>query len=228
MKQLQRDEAGESKAFDAAAFDSRRVPLERKVILKFHHFGGFFVEYSANISLSGMFITTDSPKPAGSVFIFEIWLGDESKLVHGLGEVVWVRQEDEGPGRPVGMGVRYLKLDEESRAIIERIVADHLKKGGQVFDFDSAAPAAESMTTVAEDEEPVAVGAPIPSQEELLVLDEEALGLSAPMEASVGAVAARAGRTRSGRGLRLAFLLIAMAAALGGAAYLYSAGLLPF
>ena len=28
---------------------SNRVPLERKVVLKFHDFGGFSIEYSANV-----------------------------------------------------------------------------------------------------------------------------------------------------------------------------------
>ncbi len=70
---------------------SLRIPLETTVILKYAHFGGFFVECSANISQTGIFIKTDSPRSPGSVFIFEIWLGDRFKLVHGVGEVVWVR-----------------------------------------------------------------------------------------------------------------------------------------
>lgn len=65
MKQMQlQDQAPETEP-RPSVMDSRRVPLERKVILKFHHFGGFFVEYSANVSLTGMFIRTDSAKPPG-------------------------------------------------------------------------------------------------------------------------------------------------------------------
>ncbi len=85
-------------AVDSEPRVSNRAPLERKVILKFHDFGGFSIEYSANVSTSGMFVKTTSPKPVGSIFIFEIWLGDERKLVHGLGEVIWVRDT----GRVVG------------------------------------------------------------------------------------------------------------------------------
>lgn len=228
MKQLQLDEGGVSQGFDAAAFESRRVPLERKVILKFHHFGGFFVEYSANISLSGMFITTDSPKPVGSVFIFELWLGDEYKLVHGLGEVVWNREQDEGPERSSGMGVRYLKLDDESRGVIERIVAEHVHKGGEVFDLDTEAPMTESESEQSRVDEPFAPSLAAPTRDELLVLDEEELGLAVPMDRSVDPVIALAEPRRVGRGLRVAVLLAVLAAALGGAAYLYSAGLLQF
>jgi uncharacterized protein (TIGR02266 family) len=228
MKQLQLDEGGVSQSFDAAAFESRRVPLERKVILKFHHFGGFFVEYSANISLSGMFITTDSPKPVGSVFIFELWLGDEYKLVHGLGEVVWIRDQDQGPERSAGMGVQYLKMDDESRGVIERIVAEHVQKGGEVFDLDTEAPMTESDSNQPEDPEPESFSQPGPTRDELLVLDEEELGLAMSMDRSMDPVIAQAEPQRSGRGLRVAVLLAALAAALGGAAYFYSAGLIQF
>jgi uncharacterized protein (TIGR02266 family) len=120
--------------------NSKRVPLERKVILKFHHFGGFFIEYSANVSQTGMFIKTDAPKPPGSVFIFEIWLGDENKLVHGVGEVVWIRSEDDGADRPAGMGIRYLKIDDESRVVVQRVIREQIEKGGKVFDLAQAGP----------------------------------------------------------------------------------------
>ena len=119
--------------------EAKRIPVDSQVVLKFDHFGGFFIDYAANLSLKGIFIKTDDPKPAGSIFIFEIWLGDERRLVHGIGEVVWVRRSEEGINRPAGMGIRYLKLDEESRQVIHRIIEEQLAKGGEVFDFDSEA-----------------------------------------------------------------------------------------
>ncbi len=119
--------------------EAKRIPVDSQVVLKFDHFGGFFIDYAANLSLKGIFIKTDDPKPAGSIFIFEIWLGDERRLVHGIGEVVWVRRAEEGINRPTGMGIRYLKLDDESRQVIHRIIEEQLAKGGEVFDFDSEA-----------------------------------------------------------------------------------------
>ncbi len=50
--------------------DSRRVPITTRVTLSFERFSGFISEYSSNISPTGMFITTDTPEPAGSVFGF--------------------------------------------------------------------------------------------------------------------------------------------------------------
>lgn len=117
-------------------FESRRVPLEIKVTLSFEKFSGFLTEFSANISMGGMFIKTASPQPEGTQFQLEFKLSDDFKLIQGSAEVVWVRGEDEGPGRPVGMGVRFLDLDEASRALIAKIVERHQAEGGQPFDLE--------------------------------------------------------------------------------------------
>ena len=230
MKQLQLTEQVEIGGVDPAIMESRRVPLERKVILKFHHFGGFFIEYSANISMTGMFIKTEAPKLPGSVFIFEIWLGDEHKLVHGLGEVMWVRMEDEGQDRPAGMGVRYLKIDEESRAVVERVIAEHLDKGGAVFDLNATGSTNEPEDLRAELELVDPAETP-PAQGDLLLIDEDLLGFDRPTgetEDSVDPSAPSVKGERSYSALRIALVLIALAAVMGGTAYLFSADLLPF
>jgi uncharacterized protein (TIGR02266 family) len=103
--------------------EGRRLPLRRRVSLKFKDFQGFVNEYLENISAGGMFIRTTVPPPVGTVFDFELTLEDYSRLVHGLGEVVWVRERDEGFDRPAGMGVRFLSLEPESRELIERLLA---------------------------------------------------------------------------------------------------------
>ena len=233
MKQLQLTDQGEMGGVDPVIVDSRRVPLERKVILKFHHFGGFFIEYSANISLTGMFIKTEAPKLPGSIFIFEVWLGDEHRLVHGLGEVMWVRMEEEGPDRPCGMGIRFLKIDDESRVVVERVIAEHVEKGGEVFDLAASDNATDiDLERRAELElvEPI-VGPLI--EDDLLKIDEDLLGFDRPV--AVGESAEEPlmppmphDDERSHTGLRIALLLIALAVVMGGTAYLFSADLLPF
>ncbi|MGB5295639.1 MAG: PilZ domain-containing protein [Thermoanaerobaculia bacterium] len=207
---------------------SNRVLMERKVVLKFHDFGGFSIEYSANVSTSGMFVKTTSAKPVGSIFIFEIWLGDERKLVHGLGEVVWIRETEEASDRPAGMGVSYLKLDDESRAAIARIVEEHGKGTGE-----PAAPSRDSEAMAIDDLE---VGSlrPAPIQErhsgELLVLDENDLLLDDPlgstMESGVIAATQRRAGASSQRG-RVALWLALLLAVAGGVGYLWYSGLVP-
>ena len=233
MKQMQLHDQEPVRRGDGSVSDSRRVALERKVILKFHHFGGFFIEYSANVSLTGMFIKTDSPKPQDSVFIFEIWLGEEHKLVHGLGEVVWVRPLDEGDSRPAGMGIRFLKIDEESREVVKRVIAEHLEKGGKVFDLAAAGPEKNASEETGTEERPelalVETKSRPVSRSDLLVLDEDLLGFErSPEEVPSAQVQIPTDTHGSGRGLRVALLLIVLGAVVGGAAYLFSADLLPF
>lgn len=116
--------------------ERRRVPLERKISLKFKEFRGFITEYSQNLSMGGMFIRTSDPKPVGTIFDFELSLTDDFKLVQGIGEVIWVRATDDGPERPSGMGVRFLDLSSESRRLIQRIVEEQVAHGGTPFELE--------------------------------------------------------------------------------------------
>jgi len=233
MKQMQLHDQEPLAGSSRMVGDSRRVPLERKVILKFHHFGGFFIEYSANVSLTGMFIKTDSPKPPGSVFIFEIWLGEEHRLVHGIGEVVWVRHDDESAGRPAGMGIRYIKIDAQSRTVVQRVIAEHVEKGGEVFDLAAAGPEKGSSDEADDERRPdlslVDAGSQPVSRADLLDLDEDLLGFDRPpADEPTEPVPLHADPPSPGRGLRVALLLAALGVLMGGAAYLFSADLLPF
>ena len=233
MKPLQAQQHADDAAhIEPAAMESRRVPLERKVILKFHHFGGFFIEYSANISMTGMFIQTESPKPPGSVFIFEIWLGEEYRLVHGLGEVVWIREHHESEDRPAGMGIRFLKIDEESLGVVERIIAEHVQKGGEIFDLRLGARTADSAIKEGEGAVSAILGNRPIEDSELLVVNEDELQLQVPLESEQLEADPDAHRqrsaSRSGRLLRIIALLTALAAAAGGLAYLVSAEIIQF
>lgn len=106
----------------------RRVALDGEVSLKFKEHPGFFEERSANLSPGGMFIRSGEPQPPGTVFDFELTLEGEPRLIHGIGEVAWAREADEGFDRPPGMGVRFLSLEPESREVIDRLVAERLEE----------------------------------------------------------------------------------------------------
>lgn len=83
-----------------------------------------FVEtQSVNISRSGMFIATAERLDVGSVLEFEFSLADGFALLRGAAEVVRVS------GQPAGLGVKFLHLDDASRALIERIVEVNTREG---------------------------------------------------------------------------------------------------
>lgn len=117
-----------------------RIRLERKVSLKFKDLEGFVTELSENISMGGMFLrTSDAPAP-GTLFDFELTLEQEGPVIQGIAEVVWVREQTEGPRQPAGMGVRFLELAPGSRALIYQVVDEHIVAGGEPFELGGTAP----------------------------------------------------------------------------------------
>lgn len=114
------------------------MPLETRVLLKFDRFSGFISEFSSNVSQGGMFIRTRTAEPIGTVLDFGFRLGDDYELIHGRGEVVWVRTRDEAPERPAGMGIRFLELSAGSRELIRKMVDAYVQAGGTPFDVSQA------------------------------------------------------------------------------------------
>lgn len=112
-----------------------RVPLEQAIALRFLHLNDFVDELSANVSAGGMFLRTGNPHPVGSIFEFEFRLGDDFTLIEGKAQVVWVRRRPDGD-RPAGMGVRFVELDDESRRVVLRMVAEHAGRGGDPFELE--------------------------------------------------------------------------------------------
>jgi uncharacterized protein (TIGR02266 family) len=75
-----------------------------------------------DISKGGLFIKSKTPMSIGTLLKFEFRLKDESRLIHGVGRVVWKRDEDGGAGKAPGMGIKFIKMDPESRALVDKMV----------------------------------------------------------------------------------------------------------
>ncbi len=133
-----------------------RIELENKISLRFPHFQGFLTEYCSNVSISGMFIQSNEPRPPGEILDFELNLIDGLQLIRGSGEVIWVRLADEGPDLPAGMGIRFLGLDAQSRRLIRWAVEKQISAGGEPFDLNAyradALPVSSSTSAVRPDE----------------------------------------------------------------------------
>ena len=69
----------------------------------------FISTYGGNVSASGLFIATRTPKPEGTALSFALVLADGSKLLHGEGVVDKV--QDAHASR-AGMFVRFVRLDD--------------------------------------------------------------------------------------------------------------------
>ncbi|HVS01561.1 MAG TPA: hypothetical protein VMT16_02240, partial [Thermoanaerobaculia bacterium] len=88
---------------------------------------------------------------------FELALADGTGLLQGIGEVVWMREQDEAVERPAGMGIRFRQLDPQSRALVFRIVEARIGSGEETFELEGMA--AREPSLVSESERTVSLAA---------------------------------------------------------------------
>lgn len=111
----------------------KRTPVSLKVRFKSATVDEFIEQYSRDLSRGGIFIKSKQPMPVGTLLKFEMQLKDESPLIHGVGRVVWKREAGEGSNTeaPSGMGIKFIRMEPECRALVERIVAKRGDGPGQ-------------------------------------------------------------------------------------------------
>jgi len=108
--------------------------------------GEFIEHHSYDVSRGGMFIKTPSPFPAGTLLKFEVKIAEEQRLMQGVGRVVWKREGDQaGENAPAGMGIKFIKIDEASHAVIERLVENRGHGGPSAFDQSAPAGGPKSL-----------------------------------------------------------------------------------
>src|SRR5512135_2605534 len=112
---------------DFMAQDTRKDPrakvLTMTVRYKSATLDEFIEHHSHDVSRGGMFIKTPSPFPPGTLLKFEVKIADDKKVMQGVGRVVWKREAGDTAGeRPSGMGVKFIKIDEDSTKVIDQLV----------------------------------------------------------------------------------------------------------
>src|SRR5512139_1831145 len=101
----------------------KRAPVSLKVRFKSATLDEFVEHYSIDISRGGLFIKSKSPMAIGTLLKFEFQLKDEASLIHGVGRVVWTREAAQASEHaPAGMGIKFIKMDPESRQFVQNIV----------------------------------------------------------------------------------------------------------
>src|SRR4051812_6035652 len=100
----------------------RRAPASLKVKYKSATVDDFIEQFGTDVSRGGIFIKTKKPLEAGALLKFEFQLQDGSAVLHGVGRVAWRRLEQNArPDLPAGMGIKFFKLSDHSRVVVERI-----------------------------------------------------------------------------------------------------------
>ncbi|MFW6023446.1 MAG: TIGR02266 family protein, partial [Myxococcota bacterium] len=113
----------------------KRAPVALKVRYKSATVDEFIEQYSEDISRGGTFIKSKKPMSVGTLLKFELQLKDESRLVHGVGRVVWTRDPEQATeGKPAGMGIKFIKMDPDSRALVQKVIDSRGERPGT---FDS-------------------------------------------------------------------------------------------
>ncbi len=76
----------------------------------------------SNLSLGGCFIKTTVPEPPGAMVMLRFALPgvDESNMVKAVGRVCWTKDGRDGPP---GMGVQFVRVDDEDLLQLSNYVA---------------------------------------------------------------------------------------------------------
>lgn len=95
----------------------------------------FYVGFSGEVSRGGVFFATYESFPKGSYLRLHVTLPGRFEF-HALGQVHFVREASQGFffGQQPGMGIRFINLDTEARALVLRFVA---KRAPMFFESDS-------------------------------------------------------------------------------------------
>jgi uncharacterized protein (TIGR02266 family) len=108
----------------------------------------FIENHSHDVSKGGLFIKTASPFPPGTLLKFEIRIAGDKAVIAGVGRVVWKRETSQaGPDAPAGMGVKFIKIDDSSRVVIDKLV---LSRGDGKNAYDEGGGDAGSATAPSE------------------------------------------------------------------------------
>jgi uncharacterized protein (TIGR02266 family) len=94
----------------------------------------FIEHHSYDVSRGGLFIKTPSPFAPGTLLKFEVKIAEDQRVLQGVGRVVWKRDAGVGPEEPAGMGIKFIKLDDASKAVIERLIASRGDDTVSAFD----------------------------------------------------------------------------------------------
>ncbi len=141
--------------------DPRAKVLSMTVRYKSATLADFIEHHSHDVSRGGMYIKTPQPFPAGTLLKFEVRIAGDEKVIQGVGRVVWKRDSaGPDPDKPAGMGIKFIKLDDASREVIEQLMG---QKGDVPSTFDEGVRAPGATSEGSERPTEGEPSAPVPS-----------------------------------------------------------------
>ena len=101
---------------------TRRIPA--RVLVEYETVEDFLIDYTANMSIGGMFIQTHTPLPVGTRFRLRFRIPGRPHPVETEAEVCWVLRGEKGGVWQPGMGVRFDELSNEDHEAVQRLLAE--------------------------------------------------------------------------------------------------------
>ena len=121
----------------------KRTPSGFLVRLKIQDRNTVHVEKCLNLSVAGLFIMMDDPPPRGMQVHLELDLRSGAQVVEVEAVVIWARPKMPDARFPSGIGIKFVNMSEETRAIIEKaldspgLLTDPEGEASQTEDHDS-------------------------------------------------------------------------------------------
>ncbi len=111
--------------------DNRRTAprILARILVDYESDNTFLFDYSRDISEGGIFIETDSPLDEGSEVRLRFSLPDIDHVFNVKGRVAWINTKDDKRRKDIGngMGVEFISLADEDKAILSDYVTRFLK-----------------------------------------------------------------------------------------------------
>jgi uncharacterized protein (TIGR02266 family) len=101
-------------------------------------------KYAHDVSEGGMLLRSSCSLPIGKLVNFEVRLSSGEVVLSGAGRIAWKRDAGD-VDRPPGVAVRFVDLDDASRALVDRLLS---AKGDAIGEFDRAPAPTETAKTV--------------------------------------------------------------------------------
>jgi uncharacterized protein (TIGR02266 family) len=123
----------------------------------------FIEKYALDVSPRGIYVNIAKPLALGTLVKLEIRLASEQVVIKGAGTVVWTRKREHASGtRPSGLWIKFLQIDDPSKAFIETLASARADAGmayeehAEKEDWDAPVAASPAQSHQAAEPLPVA------------------------------------------------------------------------
>jgi len=105
---------------------NKRLPI--RVLVEYTSTEDFLIDYTANMSIGGMFLQTEEPLELGTRFRLRFRIPDRNKPIETFGIVRWVVSPTESGPMVPGMGVQFDGLLPVDKKAVQQLLTQWEEK----------------------------------------------------------------------------------------------------